>query len=336
MRGEGNLRRLFEVNADLRGLLRELLAHADVEGHALPAPGVDEQTQRHVGLGLRLGIHAVFLTIPDTRDTIDTARRVLGADDICTHGLGADERAQRTDDLHLFIADGVGAEIGWRLHGHEAEELEEVVLHHVTQRAGGVVVATASAFHAEVFGAGDLHVVDVAAVPVRLEERVGKAQHHDVLGGLFAQVMVDAVGVVFRKGARDGFIKRLRGGEVFAKRLLTHHTRPFAADAGVQTGGLDHLQDGFEGLRCGGEVEESVRRRAAFLVELIEQDFESDVARRIFELAAVVVDALAEAGPKLVVVALAGVFAVPHLKLRAEDLIGFVATGKADHLELRR
>ena len=47
-------------------------------------------------------------------------------------------------------------------------------------------------------------------------------------------------------------------------------------------------------------------------------------------------DAAGEAFPKLVAVALAAVFAVAGLQLRAEDLVRFVATGKADDLELRR
>jgi hypothetical protein len=45
-------------------------------------------------------------------------------------------------------------------HGNEAEQLQHVVLHHVAQRAGLVVIAGA-AFQSDGFGNGDLHVVDV-------------------------------------------------------------------------------------------------------------------------------------------------------------------------------
>ena len=60
-----------------------------------------------------------------------------------------------------------------------------------------------------------------------------------------------------------------------------------------------------EGLGGGGEVKQTVGRGAALLVELVEQHLQADVAGRVLELAAVVVDGLAEAVPKLVVVALA-------------------------------
>ena len=70
------------------------------------------------------------------------------------------ERPQRLDDLELLVADDVGVERVRRLHRDEREELQQVVLHHVAQRAGLLVVAGARA-DAFRFGHGDLHVVDV-------------------------------------------------------------------------------------------------------------------------------------------------------------------------------
>ena len=66
-----------------------------------------------------------------------------------------------------------------------------MVLDHVAQRAGSLVVAGA-AFDADVLRGGDLDVVDVVAVPDRLEEGVGEPQRHEVLDGLLAEVVVDA------------------------------------------------------------------------------------------------------------------------------------------------
>ena len=40
---------------------------------------------------------------------------------------------------------------------------------------------------------GDLHMVDVIAVPDRLEHAVGEAQHQDVLHRLLAEIMIDPV-----------------------------------------------------------------------------------------------------------------------------------------------
>ena len=79
-----------------------------------------------------------------------------------------------------------------RLHRRQREELEHVVLDHVAQRAGLLVVAAAP-LDAERLGDGDLHVVDVAAVPERLEDAVGEAEDQDVLDRLLAEVVVDAV-----------------------------------------------------------------------------------------------------------------------------------------------
>ena len=65
-----------------------------------------------------------------------------------------------------------------------------MVLDHVAGGADAVVVAGAAA-DADVLGHGDLHVVDVVAVPDRLEQLVGEAQRQHVLDGLLAQVVVD-------------------------------------------------------------------------------------------------------------------------------------------------
>jgi hypothetical protein len=67
-----------------------------------------------------------------------------------------------------------------------------VILDHVAQRAGVVVVA-AAAFDADRLGRRDLHAIDVAPVPDRFEDHVGEAQRHDVLHRLFAEIVVDAV-----------------------------------------------------------------------------------------------------------------------------------------------
>ena len=67
-----------------------------------------------------------------------------------------------------------------------------MVLDHVAQHAGLVVVAAALA-DVDFLGHGDLHVVDVVAVPHRLENRVGEPQHEQVLHRLFAEIVVDAV-----------------------------------------------------------------------------------------------------------------------------------------------
>ena len=56
-----------------------------------------------------------------------------------------------------------------------------------------LVVVAGAVSDAHVLRHGDLHMVDVVAVPERLEDRVGEARHQDVLHGLLAEVVIDAV-----------------------------------------------------------------------------------------------------------------------------------------------
>src|SRR5262245_52824313 len=68
-----------------------------------------------------------------------------------------------------------------------------MVLHDVAQCASAIVVVTAAAWHALLFGNRDLHRVDVLAIPQRLEDGVVKAPAEQVLHGLFAEVVVDTI-----------------------------------------------------------------------------------------------------------------------------------------------
>jgi hypothetical protein len=88
-----------------------------------------------------------------------------------------------------------------------------VVLDHVAQLAGLVEVAPA-AFDADLLGHGDFHVGDVVLVPLGFEQAVGETQGDQVLDGLFAQVVVDAVGAVFREELRHGVVDLARGLQV--------------------------------------------------------------------------------------------------------------------------
>ncbi len=64
-----------------------------------------------------------------------------------------------------------------------------------------MVEVAAAAFHAYGFSNGNLHVIDVAAVPDGLEDSVGKAERHDVLHGLFAQIVVNTINLFFHPRA---------------------------------------------------------------------------------------------------------------------------------------
>ena len=86
------------------------------------------------------------------------------------------------------------------------EQLQQVVLEDVAARAG-LLVERAAALDAEVLGHGDLHVVDVAPVPERLEDAVAEAEDEQVADRLLAQVVVDAVDLRLVEDAHDRVVE---------------------------------------------------------------------------------------------------------------------------------
>ena len=70
--------------------------------------------------------------------------------------------------LELLVAHRIRIAAGRRLHGHDAQKLQQMVLHHVAQRPG-LVVKVPAPLDAEFFSHGDLHVLDAdrAATAVR-------------------------------------------------------------------------------------------------------------------------------------------------------------------------
>ena len=130
-----------------------------------------------------------------------------------------------------------------------------MVLHHVAQRAGIVVIGNAR-FQSDGFGDGDLHVVDMRCVPQRLEHQVGEAQRQQVLDGLLAQIVIDAEDPVFGEGCGYRVVDDLARFQIDAERL-------FQADADILSGQSALLQSangGFEQARGGRE-----ENREAFL-----------------------------------------------------------------------
>src|SRR5258706_5952398 len=99
-------------------------------------------------------------------------------------------------DLGLLITDCVCLERNRWFHSGKRDKLEYVVRDHVPQRTGGIVIA-AALLDAEFFGHGDLNVVYKIAVPNRLKDAVAEAKNQNVLNRFFAEVMVDAIDLLF-------------------------------------------------------------------------------------------------------------------------------------------
>ena len=103
-----------------------------------------------------------------------------------------------------------------------------MVLDHVARRAG-LLVEGAALLDADRLGHRDLHVVDVAAVPERLEDPVPEPEDHQVPDGLLAQVVIDPVDLRLAEDLADLAIEPLRRVEVAAERLLDDDPAPAAA-----------------------------------------------------------------------------------------------------------
>ena len=223
------------------------LAGPDRERDARPAPGVDVHAQRAVRLRVGALRHSRLVAVAD----------VLAAHELCT--------LQRADGLHhldRLVAQRVGVGGDRGLHREQADHLHEVVLHDVPQ-AADAVVERAAALDAERLGHRHLHALDVIAVPDRLEQRVREAEHHQVLHGLLAEEVVDAVDRVLGEVLVQERVELDRAGEVAPERLLDDD--PAAArdaDPGQSLGDVVE-QEGRDGEVADGMLRLPQRSRAA-------------------------------------------------------------------------
>ena len=265
-----------ELDADFRSLAGHALARAQIEWHILPAPVVHEQPQRRVGFGLGIGRHAVFLAVP--------------AQFLWRNG------PDRVKNVDFLVANLVGVERHHRLHRHQAEQLQQVVLHHVAQRARAIVI-TAAMFHAHFFGHRDGHVVHIAPVPNRLEQRVGEPERQDVLHGFLAQVMIDPENLSFVKGTGESAVQRHCERKVVPDGLFDDQSRPFPVrrQAGiVQEGGNLAEQEG-----RGSHVENALGFGSPLRFQLLAQAVEFRVGRVALEIPLQVADMLGDIVPLL-------------------------------------
>lgn len=123
----------------------------------------------------------------------------------------------------------IGAgELRGPLHGDDRQDLEQVVLHHVLERAARVVIAAARADPLLLEG-GNLHRFDEPRVPEIGKDGVGKADGLDVADHLLAEVVVDAVDVFGVEEGLQPAVELPSGREAFAERLFEDDLAPARA-----------------------------------------------------------------------------------------------------------
>ena len=134
------------------------------------------------------------------------------------------ERAHGVQQLCLAVANGLGGQRVGRLHRHEREHLEQVVLDDVAQRPSLLVVA-AAAVDTGGLGDRDLDVVDHLSRPGPLDHRVREPEDKDVLHRLLAEVMVDAEDLRLVEDLAHDATELAGARQVVPDRLLQHDPR---------------------------------------------------------------------------------------------------------------
>src|SRR6266478_2612770 len=131
-------------------------------------------------------------------------------------------------------------------------------------------------------------MVDMVAVPHRLEDAVGKAQYHYVLNRLLAEEMVHPIDLGFRQHTQDLSIQRAGRGEIAAERLFDDDTPETAAFFLHEADGAELLDNGTEQLATDGKIKDRIVTRLVqcrrLFVDLVEASVSvglRDVAREM-------------------------------------------------------
>src|SRR5207237_27098 len=149
---------------------QRLVAEHHLEDQALvrlrdPRPAVAAVELRgYERLGHRTRRGAFLLAIGDDLLALDKATSVLAA-----HHGPRPWSVQRSQHLDLLVVHRVGGEVDRRLHRRQREQLQEVVLEDVADRAGVLVVGGAG-LDPDRLGVGGLDVVGARAAPYWLDD----------------------------------------------------------------------------------------------------------------------------------------------------------------------
>src|SRR5215470_4188178 len=186
-------RRLTKFGENFGASRRQTLTGSDIKRHAFPAPGIDFYLHSSESFCLRIFGDTVFLEVTE---------------ELAAHQVLVFNGWNRSQNLYFFVAKRFAIRAYRGLHCKIAQDLKQVVLHHVADSAG-LIVKTAAALYAEILGHGDLDALDVVAVPERLDKSVGKAEGEHVVNRALAEIVVNTKDVVLVESPKQNFIEFL-------------------------------------------------------------------------------------------------------------------------------
>ena len=206
------MRHRFELDNDFAAAFGQAFPRPQEKWNTLPPPIIDVGLYRYESFSVRW--LAKIGTVTGNCGAIYRTIAVLAGDDIAFNDWT--KRAQHFD---FFVANGGRVQVGWRLHRGQRQQLQHMVLQHVTHCAG-IIVKSGAALQPHRFADGNLDMRNGVRIPKRFEQHIGKAQRHQVLYGFLTEIMVDTECAIFRKNRVYRIIDRATAGKIVAQRLF--------------------------------------------------------------------------------------------------------------------
>jgi len=236
------------------------------------------------------------------------------------------------EHVDFLVANLIGRERHRRLHRHKTHDLEQVVLNHVAQGARIVVIGSAMA-DAHRLGHGDLHIVDILAIPQRLEQGIAEAKGEDVLHGLLAEEVIDPIDLLFRKDSQQDAVEDLGSFQVASEGFFHDDSRP--PPIFRQSRLSDPVRNGRDQSRRNGHVEDSRSPLTPGCVEVLESLLQVLVGRVIGEIGMNVMKMRGKRRPRFVHrVRPPGELLHPRTKMIAVAVLVHFLNINADHREV--
>src|SRR5580700_4372145 len=116
-------------------------------------------------------------------------------------------------------------------------------------------------------------MIDVAAVPDGLKYPVGKAKRQNILDSFFAEIMINAVNLLFFGDLQQLLVQYSGRIQVVTKRFFYNHTAPVMVVFFHQPHLGQMLDDRAEKIGGCSQVEEKITVRSVILIDFLQKIF---------------------------------------------------------------